>query len=112
MSWKPPAENSRNGELKGYRVCYFFTRSSTPTCISNIKVLNYNMYNLRYFTKYYVTVQASTAAGYGPKSAEISKITNGGNETPYGSKFVGSSIHYSDPDITTKWKLESKLSKL
>ena len=74
-----------NGELIGYRVCYSDkARSSNPSCIliknaqSSTAVIN----NLQPATEYFVTVAAGTKAGYGPKSAEISNITDGG-KTPF-----------------------------
>ncbi len=52
---------------------------SNPSCFSeNASSFTAEIKNLRRATKYSVTVAAGTSAGYGPKSTEISKITNEG----------------------------------
>jgi hypothetical protein len=85
VSWRSPAQKLRNGQLTGYNVCYSDkSRSSNPICSptnahSNTAKIN----NLRFATKYFVTVAARTTAGYGLKSMEISKITNGGKRRSY-----------------------------
>jgi hypothetical protein len=80
VSWSAPAQKLRNGQLTGYNVCYSDkTRSSNPTCsLKNPHSNTAQINNLRFATKYFLTVAARTTAGYGPKSMEISKITNGG----------------------------------
>ena len=80
VSWIAPAENSQNGKLTGYNVCYSENaRSSNLSCSpTNAQSYTAQINNLQPATKYFVTVAARTTAGYGPKSAEISKITNGG----------------------------------
>ena len=80
VSWSAPSRNSQNGELTGYRVCYSEkARSSSPSCSpKNAQSYTAEINNLQSATKYFVTVAARTTAGYGPKSEEISKITNGG----------------------------------
>ena len=82
VSWNAPEESLQNGELTGYQVC-FYTRNTAPECLvlKSTKVLSLTLNNLRPSTKYYVTVAASTTAGYEKKSLEISEITNGGNLT-------------------------------
>ena len=80
VTWSAPSENSQNGELTGYKVCYSEkARSSNPSC-SQKKADSHTaqINNLRSATKYFVIVAARTTAGYEPMSAEISKITNGG----------------------------------
>jgi hypothetical protein len=85
VSWRAPAQKLRNGQLTGYNVCYSDkSRSSNPICSptnahSNTAQIN----NLRFATKYFVTVAARKTAGYGLKSMEISKITNGGKRRSY-----------------------------
>jgi hypothetical protein len=80
VSWGAPSRNSQNGKLTGYRVCYSEkARSSNSSCSpTNAQSYTAQINNLRSATKYFVTVEAGTTAGYGPKSEEISKITNGG----------------------------------
>ena len=80
VSWDAPDESSRTAELTGYQVCFYIS-GTPPECIvlKNTKVLALTLKNLRPSTKYFVTVSASTKAGYGLKSAVVSKITNGGN---------------------------------
>jgi hypothetical protein len=78
--WKVPDKNLQNSALTGYQVC-FYTSDLTPECLAlkSTKVLSLTLNNLRPATKYFVTVSAITKAGYGEKSLEVSKITNGGN---------------------------------
>ncbi len=80
VSWNAPVESLQMGELTGYQVC-FYTRDNAGECLmlKSTKVLSLTIKNLRPSTKYYVTVAANTNAGYGKKSPEMSKITNGGN---------------------------------
>ena len=79
LSWEPPAENLRNGELTGYQVCYSSqTMSTSPKCIKTNTTLFFTTNNLQPSTKYFVTVAAGTSAGFGNKSAKINKTTNGG----------------------------------
>ena len=79
VSWRAPDERSRNGKLKGYRICYSDQeKSNNPTCTERITALTYTINNLQSATKYFVTVSAGTSVGLGPNSAEISRITNGG----------------------------------
>ena len=85
VSWSAPSRNLRNGKLTGYRVCYSDKEnSSNPSCFQKNALSNTTVIEkLRPATKYFVTVAAATSAGYGPKSMEISKITNGGKHKPY-----------------------------
>ena len=80
VSWRAPSRNSQNGELTGYRVCYSHKANSNNQSCSPKNAQSYTaqISDLRPATKYFVTVAARTAAGYGPKSEEINKITNGG----------------------------------
>jgi hypothetical protein len=80
VSWRAPSENSQNGKLTGYIVCYSDeTKSSNPSCFQeNDQSYTTVIKKLQTATKYFVTVAAATVVGYGPKSREISKITNGG----------------------------------
>ena len=78
VSWKAP--NQRwNGEPKGYQVCHSDQEmSNNPKCTGLTGSLSHTIFNLQPSTKYFVTVSAATSVGAGPKSSEISKITNGG----------------------------------
>ena len=80
--WTAPDKCSRNGKLIGYQVCYSDqTKSKNPTCIgtNTSRALSYTIKNLAPSTKYFVTVSAGTISGFGPKSRDINKTTNGGN---------------------------------
>ncbi|XP_028402587.1 phosphatidylinositol phosphatase PTPRQ-like [Dendronephthya gigantea] len=79
ISWKAPVESTRKSKLTGYRVC-FSTNDTSPECLilKSTKVFHLTLNDLRPSTKYFVTVSASTEHGYGEKSPEVSKITNGG----------------------------------
>ncbi|CAB4005118.1 Down syndrome cell adhesion molecule homolog isoform X1, partial [Paramuricea clavata] len=78
VSWRAPEERLQNVELTGYQVC-FYTRDTAPECLvlTSTKVLSLTLNNLKPSTKYFVTVSASTKAGYGEKSLEVTKITSG-----------------------------------
>jgi hypothetical protein len=85
VSWKTPEESLQNVELTGYQVC-FYTKDTVPECLVlaglstiSTKVLSLTLNNLQPSTKYFVTVSASTKAGFGEKSLAINKITSGGN---------------------------------
>ena len=78
VSWKAP-DQRWNGEPKGYRVCHSNQEmSNNPKCTGLTKSLLHTIFNLQPSTKHFVTVSAATSFGFGPKSSEISKITNGG----------------------------------
>ena len=95
VSWRAPDQSLQTHEMTGYKVCYsdkvrssnancsvcYFDKenSSNPSCFQeNDQSYTIVMGELRPATKYFVTVAAGTTGGYGPKSAKISKITNGG----------------------------------
>jgi hypothetical protein len=79
ISWEKPYENLWNGELTAYQVCYRTAVDENKNCFyTEPSVLSLNVSDLQPSTKYLVTVAASTKIGYGNKSLEISKITNGG----------------------------------
>ena len=80
VSWNVPEKDSQNSELTGYQVC-FYTKDKRPECLAlnSTKIFSLTLDNLLPSTKYFVTVSASTKAGYGERSLEVSQITNGGN---------------------------------
>jgi hypothetical protein len=80
ISWKAPDKKLWNGKLTGYQVCYSSSViGENQECFhTGSSVLSYNIPQLQPSTRYFVTVAASTKIGYGNKSSEISKITNGG----------------------------------
>jgi hypothetical protein len=95
VSWRAPDQSLQTDQLTGYKVCYFDkarssnsncsvcysdkARSRNPSCFQeNDQSYTIVMGELRPATPYFVTVTAGTSGGYGPKSKEISKITNGG----------------------------------
>ncbi|CAB4005657.1 Down syndrome cell adhesion molecule homolog isoform X2 [Paramuricea clavata] len=83
VSWKAPDESLQDGELTGYQVC-FYSKDTASECLmfKSAKVLSLTLNNLLPSTKYFVTVSASTKAGYGEKSSEVSKITSGDPVNP------------------------------
>ena len=95
VSWRAPDQSLQTDELTGYKVCYSDkarssnsncsvcysdkVRSRNPSCFQeNDQSYTTVIKKLRPAIKYFVTVTAGTSGGYGRKSAEISKITNGG----------------------------------
>ena len=85
ISWNAPDKNLWNGKLTGYQVCYSSSViGENQECFhTESSVLSYNIPQLQPSTRYFVTVAASTKIGYGNKSSEISKITNGGKRQQY-----------------------------
>ena len=82
VSWQAPDEDVRNGKLTGYQVCYSNKKNlENPSCIATNTTLSYTIINLQQSTKFFVTVSAGTNAGFGTKSPEINKTTNGGEYT-------------------------------
>ena len=81
VSWEPPPRHSWNSILIAYQVCYSEqANSSNQTCTLKTPWSKSALIEkLQPATKYFVTVAAGTTAGFGKKSKEISKITNGGN---------------------------------
>lgn len=78
VSWKPPEERFRNGELTGYQICYSTAENDRNPKCSLATAFSYTITTLKPFTKYYVTVSAGSKVGFGIKSDEISEITDGG----------------------------------
>ncbi|CAB4004016.1 receptor-type tyrosine- phosphatase epsilon-like, partial [Paramuricea clavata] len=104
VSWRHLNKSLRNGILKGYIVCYSDkARSSYPSCshqnaYSNATVID----KLQPATKYFVTVAAGTIAGYGPRSSEISKITNGERVNPVATSYSSLNLIITKPATNIK----------
>ena len=64
LSWDPPEEDKRNGEITGYQVECNGTMS--PTVSGSITSITVE--NLTPFTSYDCSVSASNVAGNGPKA--------------------------------------------
>ena len=77
ISWE--AVPSTNGPITGYTVCY--SLNSPVGCSNNNHktvgkdTLSTSIAGLNVFTKYYVAVKASTAAGAGPLGGEMEGTT-------------------------------------
>ena len=76
--WQAPDKRLWDGELTGYQVCYSTLESDKNAKCLMTATFVYTISKLHPSTKYFVTVSAGTRAGYGNKSLEVSKITNGG----------------------------------
>ena len=83
ITWDPPERKFWNGKLTGYQVCYCYGKSCKDWKCALVKTPaeSYSISQLESATKYSVTVAAGTKIGYGNKSSEVSKITNGGTGT-------------------------------
>ena len=82
VSWEAPPLHVWNGRLTGYLICYSSgTKESNLACSERINEQWYTINNLQPSTKYFVTVSATTSAGEGPRSVEITTITNAGKYT-------------------------------
>ena len=77
-SWQLPAENSRNGIIKGFKLFYKKKSSSVPGTVLSINsdsTLNRNLTGLDKYTEYEFQVLAFTSTGHGPKSSVVVKRT-------------------------------------
>ncbi|XP_049771919.1 Down syndrome cell adhesion molecule-like protein 1 homolog [Schistocerca cancellata] len=81
VTWKPPEEKFQNGEILGYYIGYRRTNSSDAFHYKTFEVipgmpLQGLLTNLQKFTEYTVLIQAYNKAGAGPKSPEITAMTD------------------------------------
>ena len=81
ITWDRPERKFWNGKLTGYQVCYYSGKSRKDWKCVKTPAESYSISQLESATKYSVTVAAGTKIGYGNKSSEVSKITNGGMGT-------------------------------
>lgn len=88
VSWAPPPESERNGELLGYKIFYKVENDSeemmeavpaTPTA--------YTITDLRRFTKYTIQLLAFNPAGDGPRSQSLPVHTQADLPGPPGPLF-------------------------
>ncbi|XP_028416881.1 uncharacterized protein LOC114541103 isoform X2 [Dendronephthya gigantea] len=95
VSWEAP--NGPNNELIGYQIC-FRTKETSSECseLKSTKVLSITIIDLQPAAMYFVTVSAGTEAGYGEKSLEVSKITNGA-VNPLSASYYSLSINIPEP---------------
>ena len=78
VTWEPPEEDKRNGEIVNYTVCIFQEESKPCFQENTTTKMEKVIGNLNAATKYYVRVLASTKVGRGKYSESKTKITNGG----------------------------------
>ncbi|XP_046988949.1 Down syndrome cell adhesion molecule homolog [Schistocerca americana] len=81
VTWKPPEEKFQNGEILGYYIGYRKTNSSDAFHYKTFEVipgmpLQGLLTNLQKFTEYTVLIQAYNKAGAGPKSPEVTAMTD------------------------------------
>ena len=78
VSWDKPDTRRWSGKATRYKICHSTQeRDLRPTCKETNR-LSYEITSLQPFTKYFVTVSAGTSFGFGPKTAEVSEMTNRG----------------------------------
>ena len=72
-SWQLPPEDSRNGDIIGFKLFYQKSGSGTSTMltIQNQGTLAKNVTGLEKYTLYEIQVLASTSVGDGPNSSTI-----------------------------------------
>ena len=78
VSWRKPSTQLCNCEITGYKICYSTKKNAECRIFVDTSETNVVITPLRPSTKYFITVSAKTNVGYGPKSTEVNKITNGG----------------------------------
>ena len=82
ITWEPPEEDKRNGEIVNYTVC--ISHEENNPCFQeyttkNMAITIIVITNLNASTKYYVRVLASTKVGRGIYSNSTGRITYEGN---------------------------------
>ena len=77
-SWKEPDRQLWSGKATQYRICHSTQEGASQTNCSVTNQFSCKITSLQPSTRYFVTVSAGTSDRFGPTSAEISKITNGG----------------------------------
>ena len=85
VSWNEPDARKWIGIATRYKICHSTKEhASGPKCDvlygRRATKLSYEITSLQPSTKHFVTVSAGTSVGFGPRSEEISKITNGGRD--------------------------------
>ena len=78
VSWKKPNSKEWSGGVTRYEICHSIHEGASQLKCSETMGLSYEITPFKPATKYFVTVSAGTIDGFGPKSAEISRITYGG----------------------------------
>ena len=77
-SWQLPAEKSRNGIIKGFKLFYKKRSSSVPGTVISINsesTLNIEVIGLDKYTEYEFQVLAFTSSGDGTNSSVVFKRT-------------------------------------
>ena len=76
-SWQLPPDDSRNGNITGFKLFYQKSGSETSTMltIQNQGTLSKNVTGLEKYTEYEFQVLAYTSVGDGPNSSSIVKRT-------------------------------------
>ena len=75
ITWAPPGGLNEDEEIVGYKVLLYNASRILETKTTQIPQIEFN--NLNQFSKYYVTVQALSRAGYGPPSQLLTIQTKG-----------------------------------
>ena len=75
IAWARPGGLSENEDIVGYKVILYDASRKLETKVTRNPELELN--NLTQFSKYYVTVQALSRAGYGPPSQQLTIQTKG-----------------------------------
>ncbi|XP_022240839.1 Down syndrome cell adhesion molecule-like protein Dscam2 [Limulus polyphemus] len=80
VSWEPPPKNVQNGKIKGYYIGYKVHNSTELYHYKNLEVHSEGttdciLSKLQKFTRYSVLVQAYNSMGAGPRSDEVSVLT-------------------------------------
>ena len=78
VSWDKPNSQEWSGEVTRYEICHSIHEGASQPKCSETMGFSYEITSFKPATKYFVTVSAGTSDGFGPKSAEISRITYGG----------------------------------
>ena len=78
ITWQPPNEQDRNGELLGYKI--FYRREQDPIGSEEVEVVGastfvHDLLYLDMYTNYIITILSFNPAGDGPLSSPVSSIT-------------------------------------
>ena len=75
ITWDPPGDLSEKEEIIGYKVTLY--DAFTVLDVKTTESLQLEFTNLTQFSKYYVTVQVISGAGYGLSSHQLTILTKG-----------------------------------
>ena len=87
LSWLPPEPELRNGRIRKYAICIRIFSTFPGSCLREIILdmkntldtrIEYDVVDLKPYTKYIVDISAGTAVGFGPSVALVNETQQAG----------------------------------